>query len=319
MESVMKNKKWIISLIVIVIILGIIIALSIFIYNKINIKHVDVKDKIKSELNYLETTTIAMINSLNNLNAESLIKSQNSQNSQTNTMSQNSSEGSSSQSSGSSKQSGSQGQSSSSGQQSNGESGGETPPSNVEKYSIKEDSVLLRDRNKVNWNKLEKQTEDLYNYWTTVTLDLNNIQVPNDKILEYNSNLDKLLISLKNKDKINSAICLANLYRLIPVYMENTSGNKDTIKLTSIKANVVSAYSVVESGDWDSVSKLLAKAEGDLSGFINSESSSKETRQSILNRSYVLLKELIKSCNDKDIDIFYLKYINLINELEKIK
>ena len=88
-------------------------------------------------------------------------------------MSQNSSEGSSSQSSGSSKQSGSQGQSSSSGQQSNGESGGETPPSNVEKYSIKEDSVLLRDRNKVNWNKLEKQTEDLYNYWTTVTLDLN--------------------------------------------------------------------------------------------------------------------------------------------------
>ena len=42
-------------------------------------------------------------------------------------------------------------------------------------------------------------------------------------------------------------------------------------------------------------------------------------RKPKINKAYVLLKELIKSSNDKNVDIFYLKYINLIEELEIFK
>ena len=210
----------------------------------------------------------------------------------------------------------------------NGGSGGESSGSNsgqsgsdseqIQTYTLKSNSIMLKDKNNINWEELENQAEKLYTSWTTITLDLNSANVTGNNILEYNSNLDNLLTSIKNQDKTNSAICLANLYSLIPRYMEETSSEEDKIKLEKIKANVVSAYSIVENSDWDKITKFLAQAETDLTSLISSSSSAKDTKQAELNKAYVLLKELIKSSNEKNLDLFYLKYINLINELENI-
>ena len=41
-------------------------------------------------------------------------------------------------------------------------------------------------------------------------------------------------------------------------------------------------------------------------------------RKPKIYKAYVLLKELIKSSNDKNVDKFYLKYINLIEELDNL-
>ena len=40
-------------------------------------------------------------------------------------------------------------------------------------------------------------------------------------------------------------------------------------------------------------------------------------KKSTVDKSYVLLRELIKTGNEKNIDLFYVKYMNLIAELEK--
>ena len=42
------------------------------------------------------------------------------------------------------------------------------------------------------------------------------MNVTSDDILAYNTNIDNLMVSLKEKNKVNSAICLANMYSLIP-------------------------------------------------------------------------------------------------------
>ena len=189
---------------------------------------------------------------------------------------------------------------------------------NIEKYYIENNSILLRNTNSIDWNDLAIQAEDLYNSWTTITLDLNTLNVSNENVLSYNTNLDNLILSIKNKDKANSAICLANLYSLIPKYMDETLEDETKLKIANIKSNVISAYSLVEIEKWDDIIKLLGNAEKDLTTFINSSNNLSTTKRTKANKAYVLLKELIKSSNDKNKDMFYFKYINLIQELENI-
>ena len=76
--------------------------------------------------------------------------------------------------------------------------------------------MLLRNTSDIDWNELQNQAENLYKSWTTITLDLNTMNVTSDDILAYNTNIDNLMVSLKEKNKVNSAICLANMYSLIP-------------------------------------------------------------------------------------------------------
>ena len=189
---------------------------------------------------------------------------------------------------------------------------------NIEKYYIENNSILLRNTNSIDWNDLAIQAEDLYNSWTTITLDLNTLNVSNENVLSYNTNLDNLILSIKNKDKANSAICLANLYSLIPKYMDETLEDETKLKIANIKSNVIFAYSLVEIEKWDDIINLLGNAEKDLTTFINSSNNLSTTKRAKANKAYVLLKELIKSSNDKNKDMFYFKYINLIQELENI-
>ena len=119
------------------------------------------------------------------------------------------------------------------------------------------------------------------------------------------------MISLKEKNKINSAICLANMYSLIPKYTNEISSDTTKSKLENVKSNIIFAYSIVETDRWDDILKLLGQAE-------TMKENLSTMRKPKINKAYVLLKELIKSSNDKNVDIFYLKYINLIEELDNL-
>lgn len=307
----MKNKKWLIYGFFTILILGILIAGIVFFYNKSSNKTSSIQDKMKDEFEYLNKTTLAMINSLSNLSSKNVVQIEKTS---TSSSSQNSEASSNSTSS-----SGGSGQEEQASEASTSQEASGSDSNNTQTiYSLKNKSIILEDKNTTDWEKLEKQAEELYSSWATITLDLNSANVSGDSILEYNSNLDNLLISIKNQDKANSKICLANLCSLIPIYMEQTSADSQDTKVEKVKSSVISAYSIVENGDWNKVNQLLGQAETDLTSLINSSSSAKETTQSEMNKSYVLLKELIKSSNEKNVDLFYLKYINLIEELDKI-
>ena len=178
--------------------------------------------------------------------------------------------------------------------------------------------MLLRDTNTVDWNDLENQAENLYDSWVTITLDLNTMNVSSDDILSYNTNLDNLMISIKDKNKVNSAICLANLYSLVPKYMSETSEDQPKIQIGYIKSDILSEYSLLDTEKWNDITNLLGSAESKLTEFMNGGYNLSSMRQAKVNKAYVLLKELIKSSNEKNKDLFYLKYISLIQELEDI-
>ena len=277
----MKKHSWIKYLIISFIIVVIITVVMIFLYQNTTAKSLDINDKISDELTYLDTTLISMLNGLSNLNTASLLISNESSGSGSQSTSQGSesSEGSSSEDS-----SDSQGSSNQSKQQ------------NIVKYELMQEPVLDKD---------------------TITIDLNSQNVSKNDILMFNTNLDNLMNSLKNKDKKNSKICLANLYSTLPKYMEQTSQDSNAISFRRVKSNVLFSYAMLDTGDWDNINKFLSQAEVDLKNLMETGNVNGNFKKSTVDKSYVLLRELIKTGNEKNIDLFYVKYMNLIAELEK--
>jgi len=317
----MKRGKWkkylIIAGIAIVVIIIAIVGMRKIMNN--NTKESSINKKRNNELDYLGTTTLSMINSLNNLNLEDVVKvrqtSTNSgDNSQNNANSSSGDEGKNN-----SKTSDSQQQEDSSSNSKTDETSSTgTDTKNTKSFSLDDNSILLRDNTNVDWSALESEAENLFTAWSTIILDLNSLSISNEDILAYNSNLDSLLKALKDNDKANSAISLANLYSLNSKYINESSKNDESKKLAYIKSNVISAYSLVTAEKWEQVNQLLDQAEKGLLDVINTSGNTEERKQTKINKSYVMLKELIKTSNEKNAEIFYLKYINLIKELNNI-
>lgn len=299
----MKSKNWLIYIIIVTIMVAIIASIIMIVRSSLNGNIQKLSNKIDDELEYLDKTTLAMINQLNNLKTTDEIQIKRTSVGETsqNIMSNSNQEESASSSSKSTEDS-----------KSNNEN------QNIEKYYIEYNSVLLRDTNTIDWNDLENQAENLYDSWVTITLDLNTMNVSSDDILSYNTNLDNLMISIKDKNKVNSAICLANLYSLVPKYMSETSEDQSKIQIGYIKSDILSAYSLLDTEKWNDITNLLGSAESKLTEFMNGGYNLSSMRQAKVNKAYVLLKELIKSSNEKNKDLFYLKYISLIQELEDI-
>lgn len=321
----MKRGKWkkylIIAGIAIVVIIIVIVGVREIMNN--NTKESSINKKINNELDYLGTTTLSMINSLNNLNLEDVVKvrqtatssgenSQNNANSSLGNLSGDE-EKNNSQTSDSQQQ-----EDSSSNSKTDETSSTGTDTKNTKSFSLEDNSILLRDNTNVDWRALESEAENLFTAWSTIILDLNSLNISNEDILAYNSNLDSLLKALKENDKANSAISLANLYSLNSKYINESSKNDESKKLAYIKSNVISAYSLVTAEKWEQVNQLLDQAEKGLLDVINTSGNTEERKQTKINKSYVMLKELIKTSNEKNAEIFYLKYINLIKELNNI-
>ena len=261
----MKRGKWkkylIIAGIAIVVIIIAIVGMRKIMNN--NTKESSINKKINNELDFLGTTTLSMINSLNNLNLEDVVKVR-----QTSTNSGDNSQNNANSSSGD-----------------EGKNNSKTSDSQQQ-----EDSSS------------NSKTDETSSTGTDTK----------------NTNLDSLLKALKVNDKANSAISLANLYSLNSKYINESSKNDESKKLAYIKSNVISAYSLVTAEKWEQVNQLLDQAEKGLLDVINTSGNTEERKQTKINKSYVMLKELIKTSNEKNAEIFYLKYINLIKELNNI-
>ena len=297
----MKDKKWLKYLIIVFVAIVLTIIGIILTINANKQKLSDFNEKIKHELEYLDTTTLYMINDLNNLNNLNSVKveqmsvgssSSNSESGEDNYSSSDESQTSSRSSNSESKES--------------------------KSYEIQDNSIMVINKNQIDWENINAQAEDLYDSWINITIDLNSANVSNENILTFSDNLDNLLVCLNNQDKTNSLICLANLYSLIPKYMSETSLDQNAISLESVKSNIISAYSLVTSGNWNEINTFLTKAEAEYDTLMNLTYNLDEVKRAKFNRCYVLLKELIKTSNAKDENLFYLKYINLMNEFEEI-
>ena len=176
---------------------------------------------------------------------------------------------------------------------------------------------MLTNNKEVDWDTIKSDIEIFYASWPVIVIDLYKLNVNKDDILNFNRILDNTIIFIKNEDKVNSALALATLYSYIPKYIENYSNDNLNINLSKTKSCIVNSYAFIEQDNWDEVGKQLSDAENYFSKILNETENNQKTYN--INKSYVLFKELQNSLTNKDKDLFYIKYKNVMEELNIIK
>lgn len=314
----MKRTNWSkISILVIILLLS--ISLTGCSKNKNERK--DVLQKLGNEVEYLDTQILGMLNNINQISFQKYKVESEQVTSKDSTASGGKNAGSTSpdQSSGSSggengSGSGESSSNQSGSQDSQGGSSSSDQNQSITNYKMESSNILNRQQT-VDWDSLKKDVENLYDTWSTIILDLYKANADNTLTQNFSTDLDNCLAAIKAQDKIKTLEILSKLYDYIPKFSDL---NKEKAKVTNVlrtKASVVSAYVLVEQDNqWDEISKRLANAEQNYMPIVNNIDENKN-KEYYVNKSYVLLKELQKSIATQDKDVFYIKYKNLIQEL----
>lgn len=272
------------------------------------------QEKINSELSLLDKNLIDMLNKTNGISLENYIvqaqkvESSNTKSSTSNDNSTSSKENSSSESSsgGNSNQQGG-----------DGEESNNSNSSNNFNYKMVGNEILLQ-KKETDWDALKSSIEKLYLEWETIVLDLYKANVSSQEILSFNSDLDIAASSIQSEDKIKTLTSLAKLYSYIPKYSSAFVDNAKISNIYQTKSNILNAYTLIEQDDFSKINDELKSAETSFMPILN-DMSSNIGNQNNINRAYILIKELQNYNATTGKDVFYIKYKNVIQNLNNIK
>ena len=180
-----------------------------------------------------------------------------------------------------------------------------------DEYEVTIMSMKYNSSNKIEdsqWDELKNSIEKLYTSWTTIENDLNlkdNIQ--KDTITNLNKNFDNLLLYAINKDEKNFIKESIESYANITNIADQVEYEKNKLYKLQSKNKIFEAYYNVQENDW-----ISAKNN------INLANSYLEKIENLKNRVKVSLKNLSNSVDQNDETVFYIKYEDLINEINYI-
>lgn len=270
------------------------------------------KEKLASEMEYMDTKIINMLNTVNGIIFKNyIVTSEKIQDQDTDMSSKSeSSSNDSSQSSSNGDSSSSQGGQSSGGQESSGDT--QNNKNNVQ-YKMEISNILSKDR-KTDWQQLKSDIEGIYSSWAIITLDLYNQKIDSQNILNFNKDLDMATKAIQAEDKTATLTSLSKLYSYIPIYTSNFLQDSNKINIYKTKSNLLNAYAIVEQNNPDEVNKQLLQAEENFRNLVNNIGNDTKN-QGAINKTYIMIKDIQNSVSATDADVFYVKYKNLMEEL----
>ena len=303
----MNKKIFLIILVAIVVVVFIgYIFFSLNSYNKTGNK--DLAEKTQDEIRELENKIISMMNSLNNISFTNAVLKQSIEEDKKNNDEDKNNETSENTSGGSS--------SNESEKTSNDSSSSNSKTSTQEqiKYEIEKSNILLTDFSNVDWKYIKGEVESIYVLWSTLIIDLHELNVNNDDILNFSNSLDQVTISIKQENKLSSTNNLANLYSYIPAYVEQISKDENEKNIYYTKNCIINTYALIEQDNWTEMKNQTATAIEFFSKIMN-DIGNGEKQNSKMMKIYVLLNELYSSMDLKDKELYYIKYRNTMEEL----
>ena len=187
----------------------------------------------------------------------------------------------------------------------------------INSSNVELNSILSNNNDEVDWDLVKSDIETMYSTWTTVLMDLTTLNVNKDNLLKYNDTLGKIVDNLENEDKETALVNLADLYNLLTLYIQDFSDDNNNKSLFIVKSNILYAYAYIETDDWDKVNDYVSKAKTEFANIVNGQVYNVSKIDKI-NKAYILINEVEKNSNEKKKSVFYVNYINLIQELENL-
>ena len=277
-------------------------------------KNTNNNEKAVSEVKYLESKLTSLLNSMNNIKYENynvitgkIEENSSSESSQSSSKSDSNSSNSSN-SDNSSKESGKNG--------SDSQSSNDQDENDKKKYTLEKTSILTNSSDTIDWKTIKNEVEIMYSAVPTITLDLYSLNTNQNEILSFNNELDNLTVAVKEENKEDTFKRLSNLYNYLPKYLDSVSTDENYKNIVKCKSNVINAYSLIDTGNWNQVSEYIKIAIEDYSNILNNITENSKTYN--INRGYILLNELQNAANMHDKEIFLIKYRNLLEEFNSI-
>lgn len=270
------------------------------------------KEKTFSEIKFLETKLINLMNTMNNIEMKNYnvvtteLSKASTQNSDNNS---------------SSSQSGSGGSSggSSSGQTSSSEAaeeGAGDDKQDNKKFELRANGVLTNTEN-INWDNAKTEVENLYTSLPSITIDLYQTNVNPEDVLGFNTEYDNLTKVIKDENKEETLSELSKLYEYLPKFLKGSEQENLYTTLVETKNNIIKAYSKLDSENWQEISNDITNSINTYSKLLTDTNIPTEKQYSI-NKIYIMLNELQNAVNMQDTTVFLIKYKNLLEEINNI-
>lgn len=167
------------------------------------------------------------------------------------------------------------------------------------------------------WDEIDKQIEEIYETWNTISIDLHSLNIDSSSILAFSDALNQATIQIKDKKKIRGMEETIKMYQLLPKYSQSYRPDSMETNLLKIKSDIVTSYVNVSGDNWQDAQKQLSSAEKQFTSLLNSINSSFQNKIAV-NQSYILVNELAKIAKLEDKDIFFIEYQNLIGKMKII-
>ena len=265
-------------------------------------------EKAINEIKYLDTVFIDILNKLNNITFANYMVTANkatiTEESANNEQASNSAE------------EGNTGEGQTEGTQTEGGTEGSTPKK-INSSQMSPNTILSPATTVVDWDFIKGKVENIYSTWATIIIDLYSLNISNDDILGFSESLDIVTKYVKDEDRENSLLAMANLYGYLPKYIEELSTSNAEKNIFKTKSFLLNAYSMVGQDLWEEIRLEIDKAEQSFQ-IITTDIDFAYERSYRINKAYVLLNELKQSLSSEDKEIFYIKYKNLLEELDEL-
>lgn len=263
----------------------------------------DIKLKVEEELNYLDSKIVSIMNKLNNITLENYTIT-----------SEEISLGEENGSSGEKSTQGSESETQEKESSSQSKQSTEQEKSNITITQMEAKTVLETDENNVDWKQIKNEIEIINEAWSAIIIDLSNFNVESSDILDFSSILNKCIISIKDENKLDSLKNTANLYSVIPKFEKQILNDNSIQNIKQVKSYIINAYAFAEEENWTEIEKDILEAENVFKNLTNDIEYIKN-REYKVNKAYILLKELQNSLEYKDKKVFYIKYKNLLENI----
>lgn len=303
----MKKFK-IISYIILTIVL-VVLALTVYTSATQNNEQ-DEKEKVTSEIRYLDTKFVDLFNNMNNIETRNYqiytTKIEESRSAQ------NSGGGNSDSDSASNSASGSNSDSASTQDNSNQ---AQTESTN-KNYEMQAAGILTINKD-IDWTSCKNESELIYTSISTITLDLYRLNVSQEDILNFNKDLDTLTVSLEEENKQLTLDNLVKIYEYIPKFAQTVEDDTLYKIVLETKLNVFRGYAKLDSGDWTGISTNMVDAINVYATLL-SNTEIDANKQTSINKGYVMLNELKNAVDTQNSSVFLIKYKNLLEEINNL-
>ena len=303
----MKKFK-IISYIILAIVL-VVLALTVYTSATQNDEQ-DEKEKVTSEIRYLDTKLVDLFNNMNN------IETRNYQIYTTKIEESRSAENSGGGSSGNNSSSDSNTSSSSDSTSTQDNSDQAQTENTNENYEMQASGILTTNRD-IDWTSCKNESELIYTSISTITLDLYRLNVSQEDILNFNKDLDSLTVSLEEENKQLALDNLVKVYEYIPKFAQTVVDDTLYKTVLETKLNVFRGYAKLDSGDWTGISTNIVDAINSYATLLTNTAID-ANKQTSINKGYVMLNELKNAADTQNSSVFLIKYKNLLEEINNL-